>query len=282
MKPLRKAILPVAGLGTRFLPATKSIPKEMLTVVDRPLIQYAVDEAVEAGIEMLIFVTGRSKNAIADYFDHNPELEAELEAKGKTEALQIVRNVIPSHVKCFYVRQSRPLGLGHAVLCAAELIEDEPFAVLLPDDLIEGVPKGALAQLADIHYQTGGKAVLAIEEVPGSEVHKYGVIKPRVMDARPLLIEGIVEKPKMEEAPSNWSVVGRYVLTPDVMDALKTQAPGAGGEIQLTDAIARCLPSGQFVGHAFHGKRFDCGSKKGFLEANLHFGLRLANENEQQ
>ncbi len=172
------------------------------------------------------------------------------------------------------------MGLGHAVLCAAELIEDEPFAVLLPDDLIEGVPKGALAQLADIHYQTGGKAVLAIEEVPGSEVHKYGVIKPRVMDARPLLIEGIVEKPKMEEAPSNWSVVGRYVLTPDVMDALKTQAPGAGGEIQLTDAIARCLPSGQFVGHAFHGKRFDCGSKKGFLEANLHFGLRLANENK--
>ena len=197
MKPLRKAVFPVAGLGTRFLPATKSIPKEMLTVVDRPLIQYAVDEAVEAGIEVLIFVTGRSKRAIADYFDHNPELEAELEAKGKKEALEIVRNVIPPHVKCIFVRQSRPLGLGHAVLCAAELIGDEPFAVLLPDDLIEGIPKGALAQLADIHIQTG-KSVLAIEEVPISEVHKYGVIKPKRVDERPIPIEGIVEKPKME------------------------------------------------------------------------------------
>lgn len=279
MKPLRKAVFPVAGLGTRFLPATKSIPKEMLTVVDRPLIQYAVDEAVEAGIEVLIFVTGRSKRAIADYFDHNPELEAELEAKGKKEALEIVRNVIPPHVKCIFVRQSRPLGLGHAVLCAAELIGDEPFAVLLPDDLIEGIPKGTLAQLADIHIQTG-KSVLAIEEVPRSEVHKYGVIKPKRLDERPFVIEGIVEKPKTEEAPSNLSVVGRYILTPDVMEALKTQTPGAGGEIQLTDAIARCIPSGRFVGYPFNGKRFDCGNKKGFLEANLHLGLRVAAENE--
>ena len=274
MKPLRKAIFPVAGLGSRFLPATKSIPKEMLTVVDRPLIQYAVDEAVEAGIDVLIFVTGRSKRAIADYFDRNPELEAELEAKGKTDALALVRNVVPPHVKCIFVRQAQPLGLGHAVLCAAELIGDEPFAVLLPDDLIDGAPKGAMAQMADVHRKTE-KAVLAVEEVPLSEVQKYGVIKPAQADQYPLQIEGIVEKPKAEEAPSNWSVVGRYILTPDVMEALKTQAPGAGGEIQLTDAIARCVPSGQFVGHAFHGKRFDCGSKKGFLEANMHFGLRL-------
>lgn len=273
MKPLRKGIFPVAGLGSRFLPATKSIPKEMLTVVDRPLIQYAVDEAVEAGIDILIFVTGRSKRAIADYFDRSPELELELEAKGKTEALEIVRNVIPSHVKCFFVRQSRPLGLGHAVLCGAELIGNEPFAVILPDDLIDGAQKGALAQMADVHRRTE-KAVLAVEEVPLSEVHKYGVIKPKNDDKYPLQIEGIVEKPKTEDAPSNWSVVGRYILTPDVMEALKTQTPGEGGEIQLTDAISRCLPSGQFVGHPFHGKRFDCGSKKGFLEANMHYGLK--------
>lgn len=273
MKPLKKAIFPVAGLGTRFLPATKSIPKEMLTVVDRPLIQYAVDEAVEAGIDTLIFVTGRSKRAIDDYFDRSPELEAELESKGKTEALEIVRNVIPPHVKCFFVRQSHPLGLGHAVLCAADFIGEEPFAVLLPDDLIDGIPKGVMSQMLDVHQRTE-KAVLAVEEVPLSEVHKYGVIKPKNQDQYPLEVEGIVEKPKAEEAPSNWSVVGRYILTPDVMEALKNQEPGAGGEIQLTDAIARCVPSGDFVGHPFHGKRFDCGSKRGFLEANMHFGLK--------
>lgn len=274
MKPLRKAIFPVAGLGTRFLPATKSIPKEMLTVVDRPIIHYAVEEAIEAGCEVMIFVTGRTKRAIADYFDRSPDLEAELEAKGKTEALEIVRNIIPPHVKCIFVRQAQPLGLGHAVLCAAELIgTDEPFAVLLPDDLIDGAPKGALAQLAEVHRRTG-KAVLAVEEVPTSQVHLYGIVKPKDNTAVPLELEGIVEKPKAELAPSNLSVVGRYILTPDVMEALKTQQPGAGGEIQLTDAIARCLPSGGFLGHPFHGKRFDCGNKKGFLEGNMHFGLK--------
>lgn len=273
LKLLRKAIFPVAGLGSRFLPATKSVPKEMLTVVDRPLIQYAVDEAVEAGIDVLIFVTGRSKRAIADYFDRSPELEAQLEASGKKEAIDLVRSVVPAHVKCFYVRQAEPLGLGHAVLCAAELIGNEPFAVLLPDDLIDGTPKGAMAQMADVHRKTN-KAVLAVEEVLRSEVHKYGVIKPANADEYPLAIRGIVEKPKAEDAPSNWSVVGRYILTPDVMQALKTQTAGAGGEIQLTDAIARCVPNGHFVGHNFHGKRFDCGSKKGFIEANLHFGLK--------
>ena len=274
MKPLRKAIFPVAGLGTRFLPATKSIPKEMLTVVDRPIIHYAVQEAIEAGCEVMIFVTGRTKRAIADYFDRSPELEAELEAKGKTEALEILRNIIPPHIKCIFVRQTHPLGLGHAVLCAAELIAaDEPFAVVLPDDLIDGAPRGALAQLADVHHRTG-KAVLAVEEVPTSQVHQYGIVKPKDASSFPLELEGIVEKPRAEDAPSNWSVVGRYILTPDVMVALKTQTPGAGGEIQLTDAIARCLPSGQFLGHAFHGKRFDCGNKRGFLEANIHFGLK--------
>lgn len=274
MKPLRKAIFPVAGLGTRFLPATKSIPKEMLTVVDRPIIHYSVEEAIEAGCEVMIFVTGRTKRAIADYFDRSPDLEAELEAKGKTEALEIVRSIIPPHVKCIFVRQAQPLGLGHAVLCAAELIgTDEPFAVLLPDDLIDGVPKGALAQLAEVHRRTG-KAVLAVEEVPTSQVHQYGIVKPKDASVTPLELEGIVEKPTAKDAPSNWSVVGRYILTPDVMEALKTQTPGAGGEIQLTDAIARCLPSGQFLGHAFHGKRFDCGNKRGFLEANTHFGLK--------
>ncbi|MFV0600638.1 MAG: UTP--glucose-1-phosphate uridylyltransferase GalU [Brachymonas sp.] len=274
MKPLQKAIFPVAGLGTRFLPATKSIPKEMLTVVDRPLIQYAVDEAVEAGIDTLIFVTGRSKTAIVDYFDRSPELEAELEAKGKTEALERVRNVIPPHVKCFYVRQAHPLGLGHAVLCAAELLqEDEPFAVLLPDDLIDASPVGTLAQMAELH-RSNNQAVLALEEVPLSQVHQYGIIRPVQAHAWPLQIQEIVEKPQPEKAPSNWSVVGRYILTSDVMQALKTQKPGAGGEIQLTDAIAACLHTGRFVGMPLHGKRFDCGSKRGFLEANMHFGLQ--------
>ena len=276
MKPLTKAIFPVAGLGSRFLPATKSIPKEMLTVVDRPLIQYAVDEAVEAGIDTLIFVTGRSKNAIVDYFDRSPELEAELEAKGKLEALERVRHVVPPHVKCYYVRQAQPLGLGHAVLCAAELLQpDEPFAVLLPDDLIDAVPNGTLAQMAELHRRTA-KAVLAVEEVPLSQVHQYGIIRPVDKNAYPLQIEGIVEKPKAQDAPSNWSVVGRYILTADVMQALKTQLPGAGGEIQLTDAIATCLPSGNFLGHPLHGKRFDCGSKRGFLAANMHFGIQDA------
>lgn len=246
----------------------------MLTVVDRPLIQYAVDEAVEAGIDTLIFVTGRSKNAIVDYFDRSPELEAELQAKGKLEALELVRNVIPPHVKCFYVRQPQPLGLGHAVLCAAELLQDdEPFAVLLPDDLIETHPVGALAQMAERHRQSG-QAVLALEEVPLSQVHQYGIVRLDSTGSQPWKIQEIVEKPAPEKAPSNWSVVGRYILTPDVMTALKTQKPGAGGEIQLTDAIAACLHSGAFIGHPLHGKRFDCGSKRGFLEANMHFGLR--------
>lgn len=270
MKRLRKAIFPVAGLGSRFLPATKSIPKEMLTVVDRPLIQYAVDEAIEAGIDILIFVISRTKNAISDYFDRNPTLEAELELKGKTAALEIIKNIIPSHVKCFFVFQSQPLGLGHAVLCAADLIGDEPFAVLLADDLIDGTPIGALAQMAEIYEDTGA-SVLAVEEVPRSEIHNYGVIKPFDPNIYPLEVTQIVEKPNAEDAPSNWSVIGRYILKPCVMEALKTQKAGVGGEIQLTDAIAKCLLDTKFLAHSFNGKRFDCGNKRGFFEANVHY-----------
>ncbi len=273
MKKLRKAIFPVAGLGTRFLPATKAIPKEMLTVVDRPLIQYAVDEAVEAGIEILIFVTGRSKRAISDHFDRNFELEAELKAKGNDQALALVRNILPDHVQCIFVYQHQPLGLGHAVQCAKEMIDDEPFAVILPDDLIDGMGTGALAQMAAVHRATN-ESVLAVEQVPRNEVRRYGVIKPGESFINRIRVEGIVEKPEPQDAPSNLCVVGRYILTPDVMEALTTQTPGKGGEIQLTDAIARCLPSGQFSALQFSGKRFDCGNKRGFLEANVHFGIQ--------
>jgi UTP--glucose-1-phosphate uridylyltransferase len=275
MKPLRKAIFPVAGLGTRLLPATKSIPKEMLTIVDRPLIHYAVSEAIEAGIEVLIFVTSRGKRAIADYFDYHPELEAELQAKGKLEVLESVRNIIPPHVSCVFIHQARPLGLGHAVLCAAEMIDDEPFAVLLPDDLIDGTSQGALAQLAQLHRQTDA-SVLAIEEVPRDKVHQYGIIASSTSQAGAAVIDAIVEKPSPVTAPSNWSVVGRYILPPQVMRALATQAPSVGGEIQLTDAIASCLPAEKFLGQPLHGRRFDCGNKEGFVEANLHFSLKQA------
>jgi UTP--glucose-1-phosphate uridylyltransferase len=274
---IQKAIFPVAGMGTRFLPATKAIPKEMLTVVDRPIIDYAVREAVEAGCETLIFVTGRTKNAIADYFDRNPDLENELEAKQKIEALEIVRNIIPSHVQCIYVRQSEALGLGHAVHCAAPLITpDEHFAVLLPDDLIDGYPVGALKQLIQAHEREQC-SVLALEQVAWSEVDKYGVIKPASAETMPIQIESIVEKPSRDVAPSNWSVVGRYVLSGKIMGLLKDVQRGAGGEIQLTDGISQLLETERMVGVPLSGKRFDCGNKIGFLEANLHFGLRFLN-----
>ena len=274
---IQKAIFPVAGMGTRFLPATKAIPKEMLTVVDRPIIDYAVREAVEAGCETLIFVTGRTKNAIADYFDRNPDLENELEAKQKNEALEIVRNIIPSHVQCIYVRQSEALGLGHAVHCAAPLITpDEHFAVLLPDDLIDGYPVGALKQLIQAHEREQC-SVLALEQVAWSEVDKYGVIKPASAETMPIQIESIVEKPSRDVAPSNWSVVGRYVLSGKIMGLLKDVQRGTGGEIQLTDGISQLLETERMVGVPLSGKRFDCGNKIGFLEANLHFGLQFLN-----
>ncbi len=279
VKPIKKAIFPVAGLGTRFLPATKSIPKEMLTIVDRPIIDYAVQEAIEAGCETLIFITGRHKRAIEDYFDKDRELEAELRAKNKLEALERVQNIIPSHVNCVYIRQPEPLGLGHAVLQAKPLLaDDEPFAVLLPDDLIDGKSTGVLSQMLDA-YQAHPGNVLAVEQVDWSQVHQYGVIAPRhAEDAhalpRAMPIEGIVEKPAREEAPSNWTVVGRYILMPSVMDELTRSTKGAGGEIQLTDAISRSLGNTPSFGFAFHGQRFDCGNKKGFLAANNHFAHR--------
>ncbi len=268
---LSKAVFPVAGLGTRFLPATKTIPKEMLPVVDRPIIQYAVDEAVEAGCDTLIFVTGRSKRAVEDYFDRNPELEAELEARGNTAGLAAVRNIIPPHVKVLFVRQSAPLGLGHAVLCAAPLIgKDEHFAVLLPDDLIDGHPVGALKQIMET-AQTEGGSVLAVESVARSEVHRYGVVDPVTPNQHVSRLRGIVEKPAAEEAPSLDAVVGRYVLHPRVLEHLASTSPGRGGEIQLTDAIAAELEHDGVWSHRFGGKRFDCGNKHGFLVANVHF-----------
>ena len=271
---LKKAVFPVAGLGTRFLPATKSIPKEMLPIVDRPIIQYAVDEAVEAGCDTLIFVTGRSKRAVEDYFDRNPELEMELEAKGKLEALAAVRDILPPHVKAIFVRQHAPLGLGHAVLCARPMIgPDEHFAVLLPDDLIDGYPEGALKQMLPVAQETGG-SVIAIEQVPKADVSKYGIIRPDKVNGTKLSIGAIVEKPAVDEAPSTLAVVGRYILHPSVMDTLETLPPGSGGEIQLTDALAHQIGGAGLYGCRFGGKRFDCGSKQGFLTANIYFGLR--------
>ncbi|MCD6734817.1 MAG: UTP--glucose-1-phosphate uridylyltransferase GalU [Burkholderiaceae bacterium] len=271
---LKKAVFPVAGLGTRFLPATKSIPKEMLPIVDRPIIQYAVDEAIEAGCDTLIFVTGRSKRAVEDYFDRNPELEMELEAKGKTEALAAVRDILPAHVKAIFVRQHAPLGLGHAVLCARPLIgPDEHFAVLLPDDLIDGYPEGVLKQMLPVAQEAGG-SVIAVEQVPKADVSKYGIIRPESIDGTTIGVGAIVEKPPVEEAPSTLAVVGRYILHPSVMDTLETLPPGSGGEIQLTDALAHQIGKPGLFGCRFGGKRFDCGSKQGFLTANIYFGLR--------
>lgn len=271
---LKKAVFPVAGMGTRFLPATKSVPKEMLPIVDRPIIQYAVDEAIEAGCDTLIFVTGRSKRAVEDYFDRNPELEAELEAKGKLDALEAVRNIIPAHVKVLFVRQPAPLGLGHAVACAAPMIgPDEHFAVLLPDDLIDGYPVGVLTQMCRAFRDEPGSMV-AVEQVPREDVSKYGIIAPDSEHDLVIRVEQIVEKPPVEEAPSNLAVVGRYILGPQVLRTLETQGPGKGGEIQLTDALAAEIGGRGLSAYRFGGKRFDCGSKKGFLTANIHFGLR--------
>ena len=269
---LKKAVFPVAGLGSRFLPATKSIPKEMLPIVDRPIIQYAVDEAVEAGCETLIFVTGRAKRAIEDYFDNSPELESELEQKGKLEALEIVRNVVPSHVKVLFVRQSRPLGLGHAVHCAAPVIgPDEHFAVLLPDDLIAGSNGGVLKQMLPVALEHNA-SVMAVEQVPPADVSKYGIVDPSSESGRTMQLQGIVEKPAADKAPSTSAVVGRYILHGSVMQTLATTGKGAGGEIQLTDALAQQIQAPGLYGYQFEGKRFDCGSKEGFLAANAYFG----------
>jgi UTP--glucose-1-phosphate uridylyltransferase len=266
---VRKAVFPVAGLGTRLLPATKSIPKEMITVVDRPLIQYAVDEAREAGIEQLIFVTGRGKSALVDYFDQAFELEATLKAKGKS--LDILTPSNAGFGEVVSVRQQQPLGLGHAVWCARHIVGDEPFAVLLPDELMAGTP-GCLAQMVEAYEQVGGNIVAALE-VPKSETHKYGVVDPGASDGRLIEIRGLVEKPPQGTAPSNLMLPGRYILQPDVMRELDAQEQGAGGEIQLTDAMAKLIGKQPFHAYRFEGRRYDCGSADGFVIANLAMAL---------
>ncbi|WP_305857842.1 UTP--glucose-1-phosphate uridylyltransferase GalU [Balneatrix alpica] len=270
---VRKAIFPVAGLGTRFLPATKAVAKEMLPVVDKPLVQYAVEEAVRAGVRDIIFVTSSFKESIADHFDYNAGLEDQLRDGGKHDLLKLVQEVIPEGVSFAFIRQPKPLGLGHAVLCARPLVGYEPVAVILPDDLIYNEGRGTLSEmieLADQYHQS----MVAVEKVPMAQVSKYGVIAPEHLEPRVSKVTSIVEKPPVEEAPSDLAVVGRYVLTPRIFELLETQAPGAGGEIQLTDAIARLIGEEGVMAYEFPGIRYDCGSKLGYLKANVEFGLR--------
>jgi len=271
-KPVTKAVFPVAGLGTRFLPATKASPKEMLNVVDKPLIQYAVEEAMAAGITEMIFVTGRSKRAIEDHFDKAYELEAELEAKNKTELLQLVRSIKPSHVDCVYVRQPEALGLGHAVLCAEKLIRDEAFAVILADDLLDS-PIPVMKQMVDkyAHYRS---SIIGVEKIAPEQSKSYGVIDGKVFDERIYKLNGIVEKPSPEKAPSNMGVVGRYILSSRIFDHIRNLKPGAGGELQLTDAIQSLLQQEQVLAYEYEGVRYDCGSKLGYLKATVEFALR--------
>ena len=271
-KKIRKAVFPVAGMGTRFLPATKASPKEMLPIVDKPLIQYAAEEAVAAGIEHLIFIIGRTKRAIPDHFDKAYELEAELEERGKTKMLEQVRNIVPPHVACIYIRQADALGLGHAVGLAEPVIGDEPFAVILADDLIKCEGPNPLQQMIDIYHETGS-SVLGVEEVPREETQKYGVIKPNKLRDNLWQVEGMVEKPRPEDAPSNISAVGRYILTPAIFEEIAQVGRGAGGEIQLTDAIVRLLEREQVVAYQFDGERYDCGSKLGYLQATVEYAL---------
>ncbi len=273
MKPrIRKAVFPVAGLGTRFLPATKANPKEMLPIVDKPLIQYAAEEAVAAGIEHLIFVTGRNKRSIPDHFDKAYELEAELEAKGKDKMLSVVRNIVPAHVSCIYIRQTEALGLGHAVGCARPVVGDEPFVVMLADDLIAGNAQSSLQQMIEI-YQEHECSVLGVERVPPEETFKYGVVDAKDLADDLWEVKGMVEKPKPEEAPSNISVVGRYILTSKIFDHIASQGKGAGGEYQLTDAIVSLLNDEKVLAYQFDGKRYDCGSKLGYLQATVEYAL---------
>jgi UTP--glucose-1-phosphate uridylyltransferase len=272
-KRVRKAVFPVAGLGTRFLPATKAMPKEMLPVVDKPLIQYAVEEAAAAGIEQMIFVTGRNKRAIEDHFDRAPELEQQLLAANKMDLLEAVMSATPPKVNFVYVRQPEPLGLGHAVWCAEPVVGDEPFAVILADDLIDAQP-GVTAQLVQSYERTGA-SVLAVEDVPRNETSKYGIVAATPMNPTEARVTGIVEKPQPEEAPSTLAVVGRYVLAPTIFAELATIERGRGGEIQLTDAIARRVARGEVIARRFTGTRYDCGSKHGFMQANIAFGRKV-------
>jgi UTP--glucose-1-phosphate uridylyltransferase len=271
-KRLTKAVFPVAGMGSRFLPATKASPKEMMPVVDKPLIQYAVEEAIAAGITDLVFITGRNKRAIEDHFDKAYEVESELAARGKFDLLQIVQGVLPKSVNCIYIRQPEPLGLGHAVLCAKPVIDNEPFAVLLADDLLDGEPP-VLSQMADVYERTQS-SVLGVQEVDRRDTRSYGIVDPVRMDNGLDRIRAIVEKPDPKDAPSNIAVVGRYILTPQIFTHLEQVKPGSGGEIQLTDAIAALIRTDEAVAYRFKGTRYDCGSKIGYLAATLAFGRR--------
>lgn len=273
MKPVRKVVFPVNGLGTRFLPATKAMPKEMLPVVDKPLIQYALEEAAAAGITEMIFVTGRNKRAIEDHFDTHPELERELEAKGKKELLEIVRSIVPPGVRCIYIRQPEPLGLGHAVLCARPVVEDSPFAVILADDLMDAKVSTTL-QLINARTEQGGGSVLAVQDVAPEETKKYGIVSVDDATRNTSRLRGIVEKPDPSVAPSRLAVIGRYVFEPEIFDHLEQVRPGVGGEIQLTDGVAAMLNSSPAYAYRFEGTRFDCGSKQGFLDATFHFAKK--------
>ena len=274
MKKVTKAVFPVAGLGTRFLPATKASPKEMMPIVDKPLIQYAVEEAVAAGITDMIFVTGRSKRAIEDHFDKAYELENELERKGKTEMLEFVRGLLPKDINCIYIRQPEALGLGHAVLCAQHVVGDEPFAVLLADDLLDAsVP--VMKQMVDA-YDYYHCSVLGVQDVPRAETSSYGIVAAKPLAERIEQVSAMVEKPKPAEAPSTLAVVGRYVLTSRIFDHLRSVKPGSGGEIQLTDGIASLLAEQQVLAYRYDGVRYDCGSKIGYLQATVELGLRHA------
>ncbi|WP_186014388.1 UTP--glucose-1-phosphate uridylyltransferase GalU [Burkholderia gladioli] len=272
MLEVTKAVFPVAGLGTRFLPATKASPKEMLPIVDKPLIQYAVEEAIEAGITELIFVTGRGKRAIEDHFDKSYEIEAELEARNKTQLLDMVRNIKPANVDCFYVRQATALGLGHAVLCAEKLVGDSPFAVILADDLLYA-PQPVTKQLVGVfnHYHS---SVVGVETIERAQSASYGVVDGRLWGDNVIKLLGIVEKPAPADAPSNFGVVGRYVLMPTIFEHIRALRPGAGGELQLTDALQSLLAEEQVLAYRYAGERFDCGSKLGYLKATVEFALR--------
>ena len=277
MKKIRKAVFPVAGLGSRFLPATKAQPKEMLPIVDKPLIQYAVEEAVAAGITEMIFITGRNKRAIEDHFDKAYELEAELEAAGKKALLELVQNVIPKHISCIYIRQSAPLGLGHAVLCARPVVGDEPFAVLLADDFmdVDNGGRAVLAQMTDV-YAREECSILAVQDVPRAETRQYGIVSATPYQPNLEYVSAIVEKPAPELAPSTLAVVGRYILSSQIFDHLEHLGTGTGGEIQLTDGIAALMQSKRVLAYRYAGQRYDCGSKLGYLKAMTAMGMKHA------
>lgn len=271
-KVIKKAVFPVAGLGTRFLPATKASPKEMLPVVDKPLIQYAVEEAVAAGIETMVFITGRNKRSIPDHFDKSYELEKELEARGDTQTLQLLQEIIPDYVSCVFIRQSEALGLGHAVLCAKPVVGNEAFAVILADDLVENSVRGCMGQMVDL-FAKEQCSILGVEKVAPSETKRYGIVETTEAAAKIGNIKSIVEKPEPAVAPSNLGVVGRYILTPEIFTKIEHTGSGAGGEIQLTDAISSLLQDERVLAYEFAGKRYDCGSKLGYLIATVEHGL---------